>query len=648
MVYFFLQMVRNYCKKTNRQEWSIDSMNTAIQAVLNKEMGYYKASKQFNVPQTTLERHVRKKVEDPNYEINKKGGSKFQCVFSKEQEEELVDYLLGMESRLFGLNMKDLRSLAFQLANRNNLSHQFNSDNNLAGKDWVKGFLSRHPTLTIREPEATSGARAMGFNKVAVDQFFTLLEASIDKHKFEGDRIYNCDETGITVNPKSHSKIIALRGKRQVGTITSSERGETVTGLVCMSAGGAYMPPMLIFPRKRKQKEFELGLPPGGWAEVSDSGWITSELFLAWLHKFIAFSKASKQSPVLLIFDGHSTHTKSLEVIDLARENGVVLLCLPPHTSHRLQPLDLTFFRPLSVYYGDELRKWLRCNPGKVVTLWQISSIFGFAFVQAATMSTALKGFEKTGIWPPNKNIFCEADFLPADTTDVREQPITTGTQNKESQPTEPFISSQNTEDLNLDLMTEAAPSGSDPHIDPIPGCSWMSGAGAGKKSSFQVASPENVLPIPKSNSMKRSNRKKGKTVIITESPYKNELQAEKQKREEKIKAKEERARMKLFKEDKNEEKKDKAQKKQKKRKLQENIHEIKGKKLKKKMQPETEESNEDDDDAQCLYCGYFYSKSNEGWISCVRCKNWAHNSCANVDSEDDEAVLICKDCHSD
>ncbi|KAG8250846.1 hypothetical protein J6590_093605 [Homalodisca vitripennis] len=214
-------------------------------------------------------------------------------------------------------------------------------------------------------------------------------------------------------------------------------------------------------------------------------------------------------------------------------------------------------------------------------------------------MSTALKGFEKTGIWQPNKNIFSEADFLPADTTDVREQLFTTGTQNKETQPTEPFMSSQNTEDLNLDLITEVA--SSDQHIDPIP-----------------------------------------------ESPYKNELQAEKQKREEKIKAKAERARMKLFKEEKNKEKKDKAQKKQKKRKLHENGHESKGKKLKKKIQPETDDSSDDKDDAQCLYCGYFYSKSNEGWISCVRCKNWAHNSCANVDSEDDEVVLICKDCHSD
>lgn len=511
-------MVRHYIKKTNRQEWSIDSMNRAIQAVINKEMGYYKASQQFNVPQTTLERHTKKKLEDPNYEINKKEGSKFQCVFSEEQEGELENYLLSMESRLFGLTTKDLRSLAFQLAERNNLSHKFNSDNKMAGKDWVKGFLARHPNLTIREPEATSGARAMGFNTVAVNKFFTLLEECIDTYHFTGEKIYNCDETGVTINPKTQSKIIALKGKRQVGALTSSERGETVTGLVCVSAGGAFMPPMLIYPRKRKQQEFELGLPPGGWAEVSDSGWITSELFLAWLHKFIHFSKASKESPVLLIFDGHTTHAKSLELIDLARANGVVLLCLPPHTSHKLQPLDVTFFKPLSVYYGDELRKWLRCNPGKVVTLWQVSTIFGSAFIQAATMKTALKGFEKTGIWPPNKNIFSESDFLPADTTDIREQPST--------------ISIQPTDDNQ-----------STHNFEPQPGCSSMP-----EKSAFNVASPKIVLPVPMIKSVKRSTRRKGKTAILSASPYKYELEAEKKKREDEKKSKEERARKTLLK----------------------------------------------------------------------------------------------------
>lgn len=178
-------------------------MNLAIQAVINKEMGYYKAARQFNVPQTTLERQTKKKLENNNYEINKKGGTKFQCVFSEQQENELVDYLLSMESRLFGLTMKDLRSLAYELAERNNLTHKFNKKKCLAGQDWVASFLERHPNPSIRQPESTSGARAMGFNKVSVNQFFSLLEKTIDKHGLTAEKIYNCDETGVTVNPKS-------------------------------------------------------------------------------------------------------------------------------------------------------------------------------------------------------------------------------------------------------------------------------------------------------------------------------------------------------------------------------------------------------------------------------------------------------------
>lgn len=61
----------------------------------------------------------------------------------------------------------------------------------------------------------------------------------------------------------------------------------------------------------------------------------------------------------------------------------------------------------------------MRTNPGKVVTLHQISSLFGKAFIRSATMSTAVSGFRKTGIWPVDKSVFEESDFLPASTTDI-------------------------------------------------------------------------------------------------------------------------------------------------------------------------------------------------------------------------------------
>lgn len=72
----------------------------------------------------------------------------------------------------------------------------------MAGYDWYRCFMKRHPELSLRKPEATSIARAMGFNKVVVSQFYELLGGLLDTYKFSADRIYNCDETGISSVPK--------------------------------------------------------------------------------------------------------------------------------------------------------------------------------------------------------------------------------------------------------------------------------------------------------------------------------------------------------------------------------------------------------------------------------------------------------------
>ena len=47
------------------------------------------------------------------------------------------------------------------------------------------------------------------------------------------------------------------------------------------------------------------------------------------------------------ILDGHKTHTNNLPCIEMARKNHVIVLCIPPHCSHRMQPLDESFMNPL-------------------------------------------------------------------------------------------------------------------------------------------------------------------------------------------------------------------------------------------------------------------------------------------------------------
>lgn len=56
-----------------------------------------------------------------------------------------------------------------------------------------------------------------------------------------------------------------------------------MTGKICPSANEVYMPPMLIFSRKREDKEFEESLPAGRWAKLYESGWMTAEIFLKYL-----------------------------------------------------------------------------------------------------------------------------------------------------------------------------------------------------------------------------------------------------------------------------------------------------------------------------------------------------------------------------
>ncbi|KAK4871825.1 hypothetical protein RN001_015949 [Aquatica leii] len=142
--------------------------------------------------------------------------------------------------------------------------------------------------------------------------------------------------------------------------------------------------------------------------------------------------------------------------------------------------------------------------------------------------------------------------------------------------------------------------------------------------STFKLTSPSNIMPVPRTTQTKRKVRKGGKTAILTESPYKNEL-LETIKATENKKLKTEVTKQKVFSSGKEAKAKGKGQQKPKKQN---------------KSTLSDQEESDDGSDVECLYCGYLYSQSTEEWITCGSCRRWA-----GEDDNDEECSHICEYC---
>ena len=58
-------MVQNYFRKTERSKWLESNLNKAMEEIKKKNLSIRKAAAFYNVPKSTLERHVNEKVNNP-------------------------------------------------------------------------------------------------------------------------------------------------------------------------------------------------------------------------------------------------------------------------------------------------------------------------------------------------------------------------------------------------------------------------------------------------------------------------------------------------------------------------------------------------------------------------------------------------------
>ena len=86
----------------------------------------------------------------------------------------------------------------------------------------------------------------------------------------------------------------------------------------------------------------------------------------------------------MLLLDGHSSHYSPL-FIKLAAEKSIVVIALPPHTTHIAQPLDKGCFPPLKTAWRQVCHTFLSSNPGRTVTRYDFSRLFSEAWFKATT-----------------------------------------------------------------------------------------------------------------------------------------------------------------------------------------------------------------------------------------------------------------------
>jgi len=135
----------------------------------------------------------------------------------------------------------------------------------------------------------------------------------------------------------------------------------------------------------------------------------------------LVYTTPTPYYPALLILDGYIANTRNLEITESSRENTVTILCLPPHLTHALQPVDVSLVYPLITYYVAALEKGTNNLPCHVVRTFEISCICDEARLEAASPVTAIKVFCRCGFLF-DRNIFSETNILAGEFTDQGDQ----------------------------------------------------------------------------------------------------------------------------------------------------------------------------------------------------------------------------------
>ena len=253
------------------------------------------------------------------------------------------------------------------------------------GKNWAYEFVRRHQKiLKSGVLAAVDLSRKKADNAYQYTLYFELVcsslnirlynnilkvRAKIEQYGILPQNTYNMDEKGFLIGILQKVKRVFNKDSEKRGKLIGAGQDgnhEWITCLATICMDGTYIPPSLIYQATTGNiqdtwlDDFKPDEPDAAHFASSPSGWTNNELGMAWLTTvFDRYTKAKARHGRdwrLLFIDGHGSHV-NIPFLDWCLEHRILVAVYPPHSTHRLQPLDVSLFNPLANYYSQELNK---------------------------------------------------------------------------------------------------------------------------------------------------------------------------------------------------------------------------------------------------------------------------------------------------
>ena len=211
------------------------------------------------------------------------------------------------------------------------------------GECWTNRFIKRRPEICTRFSRAYDYQRALTEDPHVLNAWFQLVANMRATYAVADPDFYNFDETGFMMG-MIRTHIVVTRSDRQANPkVVQPGNREWATAICAAAADGHVVPPFLcVAGRFHLTPWFLNGNVPSGWKVITTkSGWTDNETGMLWLRHFEDVTRERRVGRYrMLVLDGHESHV-NVSFNEFCKENDIIPICLPPHSSHLTQPLDV-------------------------------------------------------------------------------------------------------------------------------------------------------------------------------------------------------------------------------------------------------------------------------------------------------------------